>query len=50
MTHESHANGIDRRRFFAVGGVKNHELHFGHLGGKGGDPNGPIADAIKAAR
>ena len=34
---------------FALGGVKNHELYFGHLGGKGGEPDGPIADAIKAA-
>jgi Fe-Mn family superoxide dismutase len=34
---------------FALGGVKNHELYFGHIGGKGGEPNGPIADAIKAA-
>ena len=34
---------------FALGGVKNHELYFGHLGGKGGDPDGPIGDAIKAA-
>ena len=23
---------------FAIGGVKNHELYFGHLGGKGGEP------------
>jgi len=23
---------------FAIGGVKNHELYFGHLGGKGGSP------------
>ncbi len=23
---------------FAIGGVKNHELYFGHLGGRGGDP------------
>lgn len=34
---------------FALGGVKNHELYFGHLGGKGGAPDGAIADAIKAA-
>lgn len=34
---------------FALGGVKNHELYFNHLGGKGGEPDGPIADAIKAA-
>lgn len=33
---------------FALGGVKNHELYFGHLGGKGGAPTGPIADAIKS--
>ena len=23
---------------FAIGGVKNHEIFFGHLGGKGGQP------------
>lgn len=34
---------------FALGGVKNHELYFGHLGGKGGAPTGPIADAIREA-
>lgn len=33
---------------FALGGVKNHELYFGHLGGKGGEPTGPIGDAIKS--
>jgi len=25
---------------FAIGGIKNHELYFEHLGGSGGDPNG----------
>jgi superoxide dismutase, Fe-Mn family len=25
---------------FAVGGIKNHELYFEHLGGSGGDPKG----------
>jgi len=25
---------------FAIGGIKNHELYFEHLGGKGGDPQG----------
>jgi superoxide dismutase, Fe-Mn family len=25
---------------FAIGGVKNHELYFAHLGGPGGDPGG----------
>jgi superoxide dismutase, Fe-Mn family len=31
---------------FAVGGVKNHEIYFEHLGGDGGDPHGPIGDLI----
>jgi superoxide dismutase, Fe-Mn family len=34
---------------FALGGVKNHELYFNHIGGRGGEPNGPIAEAINAA-
>jgi superoxide dismutase, Fe-Mn family len=32
---------------FAVGGVKNHELYFEHLGGEGGDPGGPMLDLIE---
>jgi Fe-Mn family superoxide dismutase len=32
---------------FAVGGIKNHEVYFEHLGGDGGDPNGPVADLIQ---
>jgi Fe-Mn family superoxide dismutase len=32
---------------FAIGGVKNHELYFGHLGGKGGPPTGKVAELIK---
>ena len=31
---------------FATGGVKNHEIYFGHLGGKGGAPTGKIAELI----
>lgn len=31
---------------FAVGGVKNHEVYFEHLGGGGGDPDGAIAALI----
>jgi len=31
---------------FAVGGIKNHELYFGHLGGPGGDPDGPFARLV----
>src|SRR6476619_5831518 len=29
---------------FAVGGIKNHEIYFEHLGGSGGDPSGIFAD------
>ena len=32
---------------FATGGVKNHDLYFSHLGGKGGTPTGKVADMIK---
>ena len=32
---------------FAIGGIKNHEIYFEHLGGPGGDPDGPIAALIK---
>src|SRR2546421_3058229 len=31
---------------FAVGGIKNHEIYFEHLGGGGGDPDGAIAGLI----
>ena len=31
---------------FATGGVKNHELYFEHLGGKGGAPSGKVAELI----
>jgi Fe-Mn family superoxide dismutase len=34
---------------FALGGVKNHELYFNNIGGKGGEPTGPVGDALKAA-
>jgi superoxide dismutase, Fe-Mn family len=32
---------------FAVGGVKNHEIYFEHLGGGGGAPDGAIGDLIE---
>jgi Fe-Mn family superoxide dismutase len=32
---------------FAVGGVKNHEIYFAHLGGSGGDPNGASRELIE---
>jgi Fe-Mn family superoxide dismutase len=31
---------------FAVGGIKNHEFYFWHLGGKGGEPKGALAEKI----
>ena len=32
---------------FAIGGVKNHEIYFEHLGGGGGDPGGPVGSLIE---
>jgi Fe-Mn family superoxide dismutase len=31
---------------FALGGIKNHELYFGHLGGNGGEPSGKLKELI----
>ncbi len=31
---------------FAVGGIKNHELYFEHLGGSGGDPDGAFGRLV----
>ncbi len=31
---------------FAIGGIKNHEIYFEHLGGGGGDPDELIGDLI----
>ena len=32
---------------FAIGGIKNHELYFEHLGGAGGDPGGAVKDLLE---
>ncbi len=32
---------------FAIGGIKNHEIYFEHLGGAGGDPSGIFGDLVK---
>jgi superoxide dismutase, Fe-Mn family len=32
---------------FAIGGIKNHELYFEHLGGNGGDPTGAVEDLLE---
>ncbi len=31
---------------FAIGGIKNHELYFGHLGGAGGAPDGAFGKLV----
>jgi Fe-Mn family superoxide dismutase len=32
---------------FALGGIKNHEVYFEHLGGSGGDPTGAVEDLLE---
>src|SRR5919109_4661273 len=32
---------------FAIGGIKNHEIYFDHLGGEGGAPSGLIGQLIE---
>jgi superoxide dismutase, Fe-Mn family len=32
---------------FALGGIKNHEIYFEHLGGHGGDPAGIFGDLVR---
>ena len=32
---------------FAIGGIKNHEVYFDHLGGPGGDPSGAVLGLIE---
>jgi Fe-Mn family superoxide dismutase len=32
---------------FAVGGIKNHEIYFEHLGGDGGNPTGIFAQLVE---
>jgi Fe-Mn family superoxide dismutase len=32
---------------FAVGGIKNHEVYFEHLGGDGGDPTGAFGELVR---
>jgi Fe-Mn family superoxide dismutase len=31
---------------FALGGIKNHEIYFQHLGGEGGEPDGAVRNLI----
>src|SRR4051812_4929917 len=32
---------------FAIGGIKNHEIYFEHLGGGGGEPTGLFGDLVE---
>src|SRR5207237_10633503 len=34
---------------FAIGGIKNHELYFDHLGGAGGEPKGVFGELVARA-
>ena len=43
----SELRALKQELTFAVGGIKNHELYFEHLGGDGGDPDGAVGDLIK---
>jgi Fe-Mn family superoxide dismutase len=43
----SELRGLKVDLTFAIGGIKNHEIYFEHLGGDGGDPGGPIGDLIE---
>lgn len=42
----SDLRGLRADLSFAIGGVKNHEIYFGHLGGKGGKPTGTLLELI----
>jgi Fe-Mn family superoxide dismutase len=43
----SEIRGLKVELSFAVGGIKNHEVYFEHLGGSGGDPTGSVAGLIE---
>jgi superoxide dismutase, Fe-Mn family len=44
--HDPELRALKVELSHAVGGIKNHEVYFEHLGGEGGEPNGPIGDLI----
>jgi Fe-Mn family superoxide dismutase len=43
----SEFRGLKVELSFAVGGIKNHEIYFEHLGGGGGDPDGSFAALVE---
>jgi Fe-Mn family superoxide dismutase len=46
QTGDSDLRNLKTEFSFALNGVKNHEIYFGHLGGQGGEPQGIVAQAI----
>ncbi|MGI9111771.1 MAG: superoxide dismutase [Gaiellaceae bacterium] len=42
----SELRGLKVELSFAIGGIKNHEVYFEHLGGDGGSPSGAVAGLI----
>jgi superoxide dismutase, Fe-Mn family len=43
----SEVRGLKVELSFAVGGIKNHEIYFEHLGGDGGDPDGLFGQLVE---
>ena len=43
----SEVRGLKVELTFAIGGIKNHEIYFEHLGGDGGEADGTIASLIE---
>src|SRR5437870_7953783 len=43
----SEVRGLKVELAFAIGGIKNHEIYFEHLGGSGGDPGGVFGDLVR---
>jgi superoxide dismutase, Fe-Mn family len=43
----SEYRGLKIELSFAIGGIKNHEVYFEHLGGDGGDPDGLFGQLVE---
>ena len=43
----SEIRGLKVELSFAIGGIKNHEIYFEHLGGDGGNPEGLFAQLVE---
>jgi superoxide dismutase, Fe-Mn family len=43
----SEVRGLKVDLSFAIGGIKNHEIYFEHLGGDGGDPDGAFQQLVE---